>query len=56
MRYYQSDDRTNTCLHVLGNGEVAVGVRGLDIYMVKGNHLAGRNCFSGCPGMFRRNR
>ena len=48
MRYYQSDDRTNTCLHVLGNGEVAVGVRGLDIYMVKGNHLAGRNCFSGC--------
>ena len=47
MRYYRSSDRSNTCLHVLGNGRINVGVRGLDIYMAKGNHLAGRNALSG---------
>lgn len=47
MRYYRSDDRTNTCMHVLGNGRINVAIRGLDLYMAKGNHLAGRNALSG---------
>ncbi len=47
MRTYTNADRRNTCMHVLGNGEVMVGLRGLDIYQVRGNCLAGRHCLSG---------
>lgn len=47
MRTYRSNDRRNTCMHVIGNGEVMVALRGLDIYQARGNHLAGRNCLSG---------
>ena len=47
MRYYTNKNGGDTCMHVLGNGDVMVGVRGLDIYQVKANRLAGRSCMQG---------
>ncbi len=35
------------CLHVIGNGDVLIARSGMDIVSVKGNHLSGRNCFTG---------
>ncbi len=47
MRYYRSDDRSDTCQHVLGNGNTMVAVRGMDLYQLRSGHQAGRNVLTG---------
>ncbi len=47
MRYYRSDDRTDACQHMYGNGNTAVAIRGMDLYQLRSGHMAGRNALKG---------
>lgn len=42
-----SNRETDTCMHALGDGTFVAGIRGLDLYQLKGADLAGRSCLSG---------
>ena len=42
-----SNRETDTCMHAQGDGTFVAGIRGLDLYQLKGADLAGRSCLSG---------